>query len=1324
MGGGALRYKGKSKLYLCEKTYHKEAFMRKRFVLLGIAMAMACAGLLIGCDEEPTPEPSPTPGGDEPTVELSDDASFDVLKINDCDVSSGYVWMSEAKLNELMQAEDVTSLISVDHAEGSTLTVDFDKEKKEIDFFCVAEDGVTERNATVKIQLNPMFGGHSVQNTGAARNGLWNNEYNGYLINGTVAALDEDGENLVDNYAYQMSVTLTDLSIGSEIVLASYQTESLMIRYVLRGLDDTHYLLFTDYKENSGFLNYYEIATNVEYQEGDKIEFGVVNLGNSMVMIHNGETVFHRTLHSIHHSELVLSYVMHPFVVNDIQVETDAEKVEAAHSAALADYEEPFIGPNSIGFDFHTDRAVKNNDESITINGADSNERVMGGYFYKGVPVGGHEFAVSVSVRMQNTRGEGTPSASKTEFQLYKDSKNSIKFHMFRHPTNNTLMGYENHNGVETDIAINKNNFPTGSDYTYNIIALYKNGYVELWLHDNFETNSSVLYEEYTLVYSQTFDWNHCGFAFAMRQYADTTWSDWQVYYNGDFAALFDELHPDYTDSGVTFSSTATGYQESPLFTQDEYGEWHKDTKNYGKAFIANNGTVVSGNQWIVNLKVSFTDYLMWGQGEFQFYENDMNAVRYVFEWDGGNFQVFTERKTNNVAWGEWTLVRRPHSSTPAYLNMTAVNDAGNVYLLINGKVWHKYENTSFSGLCATFGGKDAALKVYDMSVVTDAATIDQFVANMEDYVYESSYEGRIQDLEGEYANAEKGGIVLAGSSSVDFWNTWQEDLGNDVLAYNVGIGGTTTYDWQIAYDRLIKPMQPSQILLFLGGNDVNGLGETGANTALRLQEMLELMHTDFPQANIVYVLSMPVPNNYRNGEFTLEYGRLVEAMKAYGELHTDWLKTVDLEEYLTEEGVPVPEYFRADDIHLSEAGYAIWTQQIKPLLVHDDTVMKDKTLNVIGGGWSITENPEGNKVYTSTADGAWLNFTEIVLENNAVIEFDLTILDNSSSVIGIVFGLDSPDDDAGFCVGRVSNGKPGDTWMLDGAPNGYGNGDTTYVQMPDVNTKYHVKIECDIEAASYDLYVNGTFARHLYFAVDATNPEKDTLHTGKYFGLYGGKSGGRSVFENITVGVKEDEPEQGGDETPDPEETNYNILGGAWEVTENPEGNKVYTSTANYSYLVFKDITLANNAVVEFDLKVLQSSSYTAGVVFGLATDTSLDGCLVGRLNNGDAGSAWFANGDQGTYAEGGDKLKGLPELNTTYHIKVECDIAAGTYKLYVDGEPARELSFVVDLEDNKTANDVMHTGAYFGLFSGRTGRMEYSNITVSVPQTPEQGA
>lgn len=63
--------------------------------------------------------------------------------------------------------------------------------------------------------------------------------------------------------------------------------------------------------------------------------------------------------------------------------------------------------------------------------------------------------------------------------------------------------------------------------------------------------------------------------------------------------------------------------------------------------------------------------------------------------------------------------------------------------------------------------------------------------------------------------------------------------------------------DWLYAYDKLVKPFEPSVILVFLGGNNINDMGHTGEYAASLMANLLNKMHTDFPgsQKFIIFIL-------------------------------------------------------------------------------------------------------------------------------------------------------------------------------------------------------------------------------------------------------------------------------------------------------------------------------------------------------------------------------------------------------------------------------------------------------------------------------------
>lgn len=204
---------------------------------------------------------------------------------------------------------------------------------------------------------------------------------------------------------------------------------------------------------------------------------------------------------------------------------------------------------------------------------------------------------------------------------------------------------------------------------------------------------------------------------------------------------------------------------------------------------------------------------------------------------------------------------------------------------------------------------------------------VENFVAGMEDYTYVSPYETRINELANQYQSAEKGGVLLMGSSTMDYWKTWQTDIGGR-LGYNVGIGGTIVEDWLYAYDKLVKPFEPSVILVFLGGNNINDMGHTGEYAASLMANLLNKMHTDFPEAEIHYIYSMATPNFYKGGKFNYEYGRFIEEMKQLV-AKTDWLNGIDTFNYFTQDGEVKKDLFRSDGIHLNEDGYKVFAEII-----------------------------------------------------------------------------------------------------------------------------------------------------------------------------------------------------------------------------------------------------------------------------------------------------------------------------------------------------------------------------------------------------------
>ena len=859
---------------------------------------------------------------------LSNDISFVLHDVCGAPVIGDSITMTEEQYRTMRANVGENSNYSL--ATGASLTSNYDADNHSVEYFVVSEDKTAQNTYTYFIKVSEPFGSHSLSGYGGAEYAEWDFSEDGYVLEGNAAILNADGNNVSDYYIFGVDVAVQDLTESCEVVFMAYQQDDLMIRFALRGEGADSFKLFSDYKDRSGFKNYTEHRTGIEYTAGEFVRFEVICCENSLAMLFEGEVIYRLTLDSMTYNELCVSSVSCRAVLKNLTITDDRAEAEAYYAEALSGYKDKALGTSLLGSSENISKFQVADNGTITVSGKDSSARVMAAPYIEGVPVGGYEYAVSGRVEVTNTKTSGA-AASKVEFQIYKDLNYFIKFHLFRFPTNNSFYTYPTIGGQMSTIATLNKTIPSGTEYTLDYIFVYDNGTIEVWLKDG------TYLVEYTCVYTLETDWGYTGYGFAMRQYCDTVWTNFAVHKGDAFDALMQQLHGAPVQE-LSLSAKLTEYSESLSFIAGENGTFKKTLGDYDKAFVFKDGAAVSGAYWIAGGTLAMPYYEDWGQSELQLYVSDTQAVRYVFEYvPGGKYQVFTEIKNGDTLWQKYNLVRSPQENASAILNFTIVN-CNNVFsFLIDGKVWHSWDASGLTDPALTLGGQNCTMKISGLYVETDQTKVEEFASNMEKYEYVSPYEARIASLASEYADAEQGGVLFAGSSTIDFWDTWQEDIGTDTLGYNVGIGGTIVEDWLYAYDRLIAPFEASKIVLFLGGNNINNRGDTGEYTAELLAGLLEKMHADFPEAEIYYVLSLPVPNNYSNGKYTAEYGNLIECMKEYG-AQNDWLTIIDMESSLVRDGNPISEYFRSDGIHFTEAGYAVWSEYINQIVLSKES--------------------------------------------------------------------------------------------------------------------------------------------------------------------------------------------------------------------------------------------------------------------------------------------------------------------------------------------------------------------------------------------------
>lgn len=853
---------------------------------------------------------------------LSNRTDINIKTIYNKQVVDGKVTLSESEYASLLNLEDYTSVCDYQSSDGSTVQISFDKPTHKFSFNVLSQDGTKTNEVKVEVNVALPFGTHSLTGVGDKKYVTYDYENLFYSLNGSAAVTDEKGKNLKGSYAFSAQIYPQSLTQGNEVVLSAVYADNYQIRFALRGVDESHYLIFSDYKDRSNFLNYIEHVSSTEYNQEKGVNMGLVVVDGSVAMMLDGEVIYRRALPELKYTEMFLSTYECTAHMKNLQIESDEAKVKSMYQNALIDYKDKLIGVSLINTSQNISQFVENVDGGIYVEGKDSGDRVMGALYQNGVPVGGYEYAISGHLKITDTKTTGG-QASKVELQIAKNVQNFVKFHIFRYPTNNSIYAYPTENGKEkTQVICENNTMPKGTEYQADYIFVYSGKELKMYFKDG-----SYL-PTYKLIYSQEANWGYTMFTLAMRRYCNVTFDNFKTYYGDDFDALVNSLEDSTSPAeDVKFSAEKDTFRDNGCFTNGNTGTYYKTESAYDKAFIFKDNKAVNGEYWLAAGRMQFGEYAAWTQGELSAYVDATHAVRYVFEYTGSYYQVFHEIKNGNDNWTGYTLIVRPQVKNDATMNFTLVNYGGKISLLINGYVYHTVEFEFLKNATATIGGKGGTLVLKNITINTNKVDIENFTSNMEEYTYVSPYDSRMNSLAKQYESAEKGGVLIMGSSTMDYWKDWQTDIGGR-LGYNVGIGGTIVEDWLYAYDKLVKPFDPSIIIIFLGGNNINNMGHTGAYTRSLMEQLLNKMHEDFPNAEIYYIYSMAVPSCYKGGKFNYEYGQFIDEMKELV-ANTQWLNGIDTFDDLTRDGEAKKELYRPDGIHLNDDGYDVFAEII-----------------------------------------------------------------------------------------------------------------------------------------------------------------------------------------------------------------------------------------------------------------------------------------------------------------------------------------------------------------------------------------------------------
>ena len=169
--------------------------------------------------------------------------------------------------------------------------------------------------------------------------------------------------------------------------------------------------------------------------------------------------------------------------------------------------------------------------------------------------------------------------------------------------------------------------------------------------------------------------------------------------------------------------------------------------------------------------------------------------------------------------------------------------------------------------------------------------------------------------------------LLFVGSSSIRFWPTAERFPGLPVV--NRGFGGSHISDVNHYLDRIVLPYAPHAIVFYAGDNDIAG-EKSPVQVLDDYRAFVEQVHTALPETPIFFIPIKPSLSRWSLWPQMQEANALIAA---YSDQHASLFYVDTATPMLGEDGTPMPDLFIDDGLHLSVAGYDLWTRILKPSL-------------------------------------------------------------------------------------------------------------------------------------------------------------------------------------------------------------------------------------------------------------------------------------------------------------------------------------------------------------------------------------------------------
>jgi lysophospholipase L1-like esterase len=170
--------------------------------------------------------------------------------------------------------------------------------------------------------------------------------------------------------------------------------------------------------------------------------------------------------------------------------------------------------------------------------------------------------------------------------------------------------------------------------------------------------------------------------------------------------------------------------------------------------------------------------------------------------------------------------------------------------------------------------------------------------------------------------------LLFTGSSSVRLWKL--EESWPGLPTVNNGFGGSTLHDLIEHFEETIAPYDPAAIVIYSGDNDIKS-GKTVMQVATDFETVARLIRTKKPDVPVIFIAIKPSISRW-----TLwpQMKQANDAIAAFCRENSGFFFADIATAMITDTATPPSaELFARDGLHLSPAGYVLWTKEVNDQL-------------------------------------------------------------------------------------------------------------------------------------------------------------------------------------------------------------------------------------------------------------------------------------------------------------------------------------------------------------------------------------------------------